>query len=273
MIAPLTSSIMTFFQNAAQALRILALSSRKPRGRVVVFCGAGLSAASGLSVYRGDSGVWTLSPEAMAAMDMRHWPESREAALGHLAQWRRQALGCEPNDAHFALAAWKKAWPKHVDIITQNVDGLLQRAGLRDEDVLEIHGSLHRMSCLSCMRQWALAPDDDNGQPCPFCHSPQTKPSVVFFHQGAPLYGRMLELCQPETRMPADTFLAIGTSWKVISPDMLMATRGRVFGQQISVDARPQPELDSWMHAQFEGGAILGVAWAQAKIFEQWRLG
>lgn len=262
---------MPFLAAAAQALAILRLSMLRPRGRVTVFCGAGLSAPSGLSVYRGDAGAWTLSPEALASMDMRHWPASRPAAIDHLRLWRAQALACAPNAAHRALAAWKAAWPLHVDIITQNVDGLLQRAGLADADVLEVHGSLHRMNCVDCRFEWPLPPGADPGQPCPSCLGSMTKPSVVFFHEDAPLYPRMRALCSPETRMPSDTLLAIGTSWRVIPPAHLLATRGRVLGQQISVDLREQPELDPWMHAQFAGDAIEGVAWAQERILRQWR--
>ena len=255
--------------SAKTTIAQLALLSKNPKGRIIVFCGAGLSAPSGLAVYRGESGAWTLSPEAHAAMDMNNWPGSRSEALSHLALWREQSLQCAPNAAHKAIASWKKAWPDKVHIISQNVDGLFQKSGLEDKDILEVHGSLHRMRCMACRHEWPIGAD--NGEPCPRCSSSMTKPSVVFFHEGAPLYAKMSEICDPNSRTGADTFLAIGTSWHVISPHFLMATRGRVLGQQISVDVREQPELDSWMHAQYSGGAIDGTSWAQEKIFQIWR--
>lgn len=255
-----------------QFAKVAALRLRRPRGHVAVLCGAGLSAPSGLSVYRGDSGAWTLDPDAMAAMDMRNWPSSRSHALTHLASWREQALAVRPNSAHFELAAWKKAWPGHVTLVTQNVDGLLQRAGLSDSEVVEVHGSLHRAGCRACLRQWKMAPGADGGAPCPFCQSPDTKPSVVFFHDEAPLYEEMTRSCDPDARLASDTFLAVGTSWRVIAPQTLLRTRGRAMGLQLSVDSREQPELDPWMHEQFPGGALKGVAWARRKIFEQWKM-
>lgn len=260
---------MKLLDRALHHAAILRLKTHKPKGRIIVFCGAGLSAPSGLTVYRGQTGAWTLSPEAHAAMDMNNWPGSRSKALEHLAEWRAQSLQCEPNPAHLTLARWKAAWPNHVHIITQNVDGLFQKAGLPDEHVLEVHGSLHRMRCVACMHQWPMGAD--NGEPCPRCGNALTKPSVVFFHEGAPLYARMTEICDPHSRLHGDTFLAIGTSWHVISPQLIMATRGRVMGQQISVDIREQPEIDPWVHEQFAGGAVEGVEWAQERIFKLWR--
>ena len=247
----------------------LNLKRKKPKGRIIVFCGAGLSAPSGLAVYRGESGAWTLSPEAHKAMDMNYWPNSRMDALKHLALWREQSMQCEPNEAHRVIVSWKKAWPEHVDIITQNVDGLFQKAGLSDDDVLEVHGSLHRMRCMACRHQWPIG--HNNAEPCPNCNSSMTKPSVVFFHEGAPLYAKMTEICDANIRSSTDTFLSIGTSWHVISPQLLMATRGRILGLQLSVDIREQPELDPWMHAQFSGGAIKGIHWAQEQIFQLWK--
>lgn len=255
-----------------QRLARAQLRLRRPRGRVQVFCGAGLSAPSGLSVYRGQSGAWTLDPEALAAMDLRNWPASRARALSHLREWRLQALAAAPNPAHYALAAWKRAWPDHVTLVTQNVDGLLQRAGLSDSEVVEVHGSLHRARCLDCRFERPMPQSATGAEPCPACGSANSKPSVVFFHEEAPLYEKMERSMDPDARLHSDTFLAIGTSWRVIAPERLLRTRGRAMGLQLSVDSRPQPDLDPWMHEQFEGGAVAGVDWALRRIFAQWRM-
>lgn len=244
---------------------------RPAKGRIIIFCGAGLSAPSGLGVYRGPSGTWTLSPQAREAMDFHNWPASRAEALAHLAQWRHEALRCSPNAAHLRIASWKKAWPESVSIITQNVDGLFQRAGLSDSDVIEVHGSLHRMRCADCQHEWPLAEGCDNGLPCPACQSLLTKPSVVFFNEPAPLYSKMADICSPSDRLPSDTLISIGTSWQVISPAQIFGTRGRAMGQQLSIDIREQPELSPWIHASFAGGAIEGTRWAEKKIYQAWR--
>ena len=247
------------------------LARHKPAGQLIVFCGAGLSAPSGLTVYRGDNGSWTLSPEAQKAMDMRHWPQSRQEALAHLERWRELVDMAEPNEAHKRIASWKRTWPQNVHVITQNVDGLLQKAGLSDSEVMEVHGSLHRMRCVDCKAEWPWAKGVPADTPCPVCGSLMTKPAVVFFHERAPLYPQMQSVCEPNGRLPGDVFVAIGTSWHVIPPEFMLQTKGRAPGLQIGVDARSMPEMEPWLHEQCELGAVAGCEWAQRKFLTHWR--
>ena len=118
-------------------------------GGAVVLSGAGLSTESGIPDYRGPSGLARRAQPmtyqaftATAAARQRYWARS------HLG-WRH-ITGAAPNAGHLAVAALERHG-RLRGIITQNVDGLHQAAGAAS--VTELHGSLHRVVCLSCWRR------------------------------------------------------------------------------------------------------------------------
>src|SRR3954468_12773405 len=109
--------------------------------RVTVLTGAGISTESGIPDYRGPNGVWTKNPEAARMATLQDYvadPEVRRRS------WRSRqdhpAWSAEPNAGHQALVDLEKTG-KLVALITQNVDGLHQRAG--SSDVIEVHGTIH----------------------------------------------------------------------------------------------------------------------------------
>jgi NAD-dependent SIR2 family protein deacetylase len=116
------------------------------QGRVVVLSGAGLSTESGIPDYRGETGRARPSTP-MTYQDFMATPEARQRywARSHLG-WRF-ITGVDPNGGHRAVAD-VQAQGLLSGIVTQNVDGLHQRAGA--EDVIELHGALGRVVCLSC---------------------------------------------------------------------------------------------------------------------------
>lgn len=118
--------------------------------RVVVLTGAGISTGSGIPDYRGPGGVWTRDPAAAAAFTYdaftgdvavraRFW----QSYLGH------PAWDAVPNPAHEAIARMDRRGVA-VRVLTQNIDGLHQRAGLPARKVLELHGSMNETACLGC---------------------------------------------------------------------------------------------------------------------------
>ncbi len=118
--------------------------------RVAVFTGAGISTDSGIPDYRGPNGVWTRNPEAAEAFTYQRFmadPAVRarfwRAYLGHAA-WR-----AVPNRAHLAFAELERAGLS-VRVLTQNVDGLHQKAGSSPRKVLELHGTIHEVMCTTC---------------------------------------------------------------------------------------------------------------------------
>ncbi|MBO4204479.1 SIR2 family NAD-dependent protein deacylase [Micromonospora echinofusca] len=118
--------------------------------RVAVLTGAGISTDSGIPDYRGPDGVWTRDPAAAEVFTRTHFmsdPAVRarfwRTYLGHAA-WH-----AEPNAAHRALAALEDDGCA-VRILTQNIDGLHQKAGSAPRKVLELHGSMREVHCTTC---------------------------------------------------------------------------------------------------------------------------
>jgi NAD-dependent SIR2 family protein deacetylase len=209
--------------------------------RLFVLTGAGVSTASGIPDYRDGEGAWKRTP-----------PVTYQAFVGDRAvyrrYWARSFVGwpifsrAEPNPAHRALAAWSNA-ERITALVTQNVDGLHQRAG--SERVIDLHGRLDAAVCLSCgalqqrtslqtqMREanadWrsgeaSSAPDGDADidaanivefvpPHCSTCDG-MLKPDVVFFGENVPRarYAQALDALHA-----ADALLVIGSSLMVYS--------------------------------------------------------
>lgn len=151
-------------------------------GRVrnlAVLTGAGMSAESGVPVFRGPGGLWEghrpeelATPRAFAEDPERVWRWYR---------WRLERVeAARPHAGHLALARLEtSAGPDRVTLITQNVDGLHQRAGSRR--VLELHGAIHRARCTArCGRTAPASEVDPADSRCPDC-SGRLRPDVVWF--------------------------------------------------------------------------------------------
>ncbi|MDP9792274.1 NAD-dependent deacetylase [Catenuloplanes nepalensis] len=125
--------------------------------RVAVLTGAGVSTASGIPDYRGPEGVWTRDPSLAEAFTYDRF--IGDAAVRERF-WRtysdHAAWGAEPNAAHRAIASLDRPGLA-VRVLTQNIDGLQQRAGLAERKVLELHGTMHRTDCTGCRRSLPTA--------------------------------------------------------------------------------------------------------------------
>jgi len=191
----------------------------KQTRHLVVFTGAGMSAESGIPTFRDPLyGLWEqFNPHDLASED--GWEEDRERVWAWY-EWRRSvALNVQPHAGHFALAQLPKtlkALTGHevtVDIVTQNVDDLHERAG--SVNVQHLHGSLFAPRCDRCGQLGAF-----KGQPlaaalpalappkCQHC-SGVLRPGVVWFGEALPqdIWQRAEEMM-----LAADTVLVVGTS-------------------------------------------------------------
>ena len=181
--------------------------------RVVVFTGAGVSAESGIPTFRDAmTGLWarfdpeTLATEAGFRADpalVWRWYAERRAAV----------LQAQPNAAHRAIAAFEAREGRHVDVVTQNVDGLHRRAGSRR--VLELHGDIGRVKCLEgCGTPESIDADHDwradrrEPPPCPRCGAP-LRPDVVWFGELLP---EDVLLQAQRAAAACDAMLVVGTS-------------------------------------------------------------
>ncbi len=118
--------------------------------RVVVLTGAGISTDSGIPDFRGPQGVWTKNPAAEKASTLSHYMASSELRKQrwqtHIEMSAHQRT---PNAGHQALVEIERRGKLHA-LVTQNVDGLHQKAGTSSALVIEIHGTLHEVVCMSC---------------------------------------------------------------------------------------------------------------------------
>jgi NAD-dependent deacetylase len=185
--------------------------------RVSVLSGAGISTESGIPDFRGPQGVWTRNPAAQALFTLDAYladPAVRELA------WRNRlahpAWDARPNAGHRALVALERSGRLGA-IVTQNIDGLHQRAGNDPARVIEIHGTLFDVECLSCGRCTGMRENLDrveSGEPdpaCLVCGGMQKAATISF---GQPL---KVDVLRAATRAAADCdlLLAVGTTLQV----------------------------------------------------------
>lgn len=185
--------------------------------RVVVLTGAGISTDSGIPDFRGPQGVWTRNPEAEKMATIQHYvadPEVRKRA------WRSRlespALSAEPNDGHKALVAleWRG---KLLALLTQNVDGLHQKAGSSPSLVVEIHGTAREVTCLACgerapmERALARVRAGETDPPCRTCGGILKSATISF---GQSLVQEDLRRAEQAAR-GCDLMLAVGTKLSV----------------------------------------------------------
>ncbi len=123
---------------------------------IVILTGAGVSVGSGLPTYRGPGGLWE-SADIARIVEARFLPGSLPDLWRLYSERRRVALAAEPNPAHHAVARLQNARPGAVTLLTQNVDGLHQRAD--SPQVTELHGSAFRTRCTN--PACGLPPFDD----------------------------------------------------------------------------------------------------------------
>ena len=120
---------------------------------VVILTGAGVSTDSGIPDFRGPQGVWTKNPLAEKMSDIRFYmsdPEVRR--LAWQSRLQHPALTAAPNSAHDAIASFEQTG-QLTSLVTQNIDGLHQAAGNTPSKVIEIHGTIHRVVCMSCQKK------------------------------------------------------------------------------------------------------------------------
>ncbi|SRR5581483_3879567 len=189
---------MTFPEPLLRALR----NARK----VAALTGAGVSAESGVPTFRNaQTGLWAqFKPEELATPGAFL---KNPRLVWEWYEWRRQLVqNAKPNPAHFALAEMENKFPGFT-LITQNVDGLHQRAGSRK--VIEIHGNITRTKCFqedTVVTQW-----NETGEvppKCPRCGG-LLRPDVVWFEEALPEIPTEAAFAASRD---CDVFLCIGTS-------------------------------------------------------------
>ena len=229
--------------------------------RAVVFTGAGISTESGIPDFRSPNGIWTKHTpiyfqDFLASTDAR-----RET-------WRRKILfdkdldGAKPNRGHRAVAELVRRG-KAMSVITQNVDGLHQAAGVPDDQVIELHGNATYATCLVCATRHELAPikaafEADGTLPhCRFCGGIVKTATVSF---GQPMPEDAMRRAQEET-LTCDLFIVAGSSL-VVFPAAGFPALAKESGARLVIINRDRTELDSTadLVLNSEIGPTLGLA-------------
>jgi NAD-dependent deacetylase len=211
--------------------------------RIVVLTGAGISTDSGIPDFRGPQGVWTKNPKAEKLSDIRYYmadPEVRK--LAWQSRLEHTAWTARPNAGHLALAELEKRGKLHA-LITQNIDELHQAAGNSPEKVIEVHGTMRKVVCMSCSMtapmQKALdrvrAGEDD--PPCRDCGGILKSATISF---GQALVPEVIDGAMRAAQQ-ADLFLSIGTSLQVYPIAGVVPLAREVGAKIVILNAEPTP--------------------------------
>jgi NAD-dependent deacetylase len=222
--------------------------------RVVALTGAGISTDSGIPDFRGPKGLWTRNPAAEKMATLQHYLADREVRK---RAWQSRLATfsgvLEPNAGHRALVALERAGRLHT-LITQNVDGLHQRAGSAPERVVEIHGTIHEVVCMACderapmERALARVQAGEEDPPCRSCGG-ILKSATISFGQG--LVAEDLQRAQ-EAAAACDLLLAVGTTLAVYPVAGVVPIAKAAGARVVIVNAEPT-EMDDLADAVLRG--------------------
>jgi NAD-dependent deacetylase len=210
--------------------------------RVVIFTGAGISTESGIPDFRSPGGLWS----KFQPIDFREFMTSEEARK---ETWRRKIAvdravsHAEPNRGHRAIAHLV-ASKKVSSVITQNIDGLHQKSGISDEQVIELHGNGTYATCLDCQRRYELkdifaAFESDEEPPVCDCGG-FIKSATISFGQSMPF--EPMRRAQSESKS-CDLFIAIGSSL-VVYPAAGFPAVAKQNGSRLVILNRDPTDLD-----------------------------
>jgi len=209
--------------------------------RIVVLTGAGISTDSGIPDFRGPSGVWTKNPAAEKLSNLETYladPEVRARA------WQSRldspTWAAEPNAGHAAVSQLV-ATGKVILIVTQNIDGLHQAAGTDPSLIVEIHGTMHEVECMSCGDRGPMSATLERvgaGEVDPTCLACGgiLKSATISFGQNlVPADIRRAE----QATSQCDLLIAVGSSLAVFPAAGLVPTAQRGGAGIVIVNAEP----------------------------------
>ena len=205
--------------------------------------GAGISTESGIPDFRGPQGVWTKDPQAEKLSNIHYYvadPEIRrkswQARLAHPA-WT-----AKPNAGHAAIAELERRGKLHA-LITQNIDGLHQKAGNSPERVIEVHGTVHDVVCLSCGWKGPMQATLERVRageidpPCEDCGGILKSDTISF---GQPLVPQVIDRAM-RAATEADLFISAGTSLQVYPVAGAVQIAKNSGARLVIVNAEPTP--------------------------------
>lgn len=173
--------------------------------KIVVLTGAGISAESGVPVFRGPDGLWhgrrIEDVATHEALVRDPW-----GVNGFFNELRRFVKAVKPNPAHLALKKLEDHYQKNVLVVTQNIDPLHKQAG--NQNLLPMHGELESILCHKCGKRSPFFENATKETPCPSCGCAGTlRPDIVLFNEMPYFMDQIYDAL-----MSCDLFIAVGTS-------------------------------------------------------------
>ncbi|HKW38488.1 MAG TPA: Sir2 family NAD-dependent protein deacetylase [Burkholderiales bacterium] len=211
--------------------------------RVVVLTGAGISTESGIPDFRGPQGVWTRDPQAEKLSDIRHYtgdPEIRRKSWQ--SRLEHPAWSARPNPGHAAIVGLERRGKLHA-LITQNIDGLHQKAGNSAGRVIEVHGTVHAVVCLSCGWKGSMQATlervrrGEADPPCTRCGGILKSDTISF---GQALVPEVIDRAM-SAAAESDLFVSVGTSLQVYPIAGTVPAAKRAGARLVIVNAQPTP--------------------------------
>jgi NAD-dependent deacetylase len=211
--------------------------------RIVALTGAGISTESGIPDFRGPQGLWTKNPKAEKLSNIEHYmsdPEVRRMAWqGRL---NSPAWTAQPNAGHRALVDLERRGALHA-LITQNIDGLHQKAGSAAARVIEVHGTIRDVVCMACGWRGPSGPVLDRVRageedpPCERCGGILKSATISF---GQALDPAVIDRAMRAAQQ-ADLLLAIGTTLRVYPVAGAVPIAKEAGARIVIVNAEPTP--------------------------------
>ncbi len=224
----------------AAAAALIAASAK-----VAVLTGAGISTDSRIPDFRGPQGVWTKNPGAEKQATIQHYVADPEVRI---KAWRNRldspVWTAEPNKGHYALLGLEQQ-RKLVALVTQNIDGLHHDAGLAADRIVEVHGTVREVVCLSCdyRRPMREALDrvrsGEHDPPCPECAGILKSATISF---GQSLIEADLRRAEAAS-IECDLLLAIGTTLAVFPIANMVPVAKRHGAKVVIINGEPT-EMD-----------------------------
>lgn len=190
--------------------------------KIVFLTGAGISAESGLATFRSENGLWNNHRvEDVATIEAYY--KNPDYVHDFYNEMKPELWNAKPNAAHLAITKLQQNYPAEVDIITQNVDTLHEKA--KSKNIYHIHGQINQAVCMNCGQVLETWGDVSSETVCQNCQvMGMMKPNIVFFGENLLYMDKVEELLRT-----CDLFVSVGTSG-VVFPAASFVQTAKYYG-------------------------------------------
>lgn len=176
--------------------------------RILILTGAGISAESGLATFRSENGLWNNHRiEDVATIEAYY--KNQDYVHDFYNNMKPELWNAKPNNAHLAITKLQQEYPAEVNVITQNIDTLHEKA--KSKNIYHIHGQINQAVCMNCGHVLETWGDVSSETECTNCQAVgMMKPNIVFFGENLLCMDKVEKLLHT-----SDLFISIGTSGQV----------------------------------------------------------